>query len=149
MQKIRGAGLTNAENSAIEFVDNGGVVEGVVLLSMEGESGAGATGSRGWRGCKKTGVPDLRLGRMVPSKLGEGGGRLFNGARIFLCEEADRVKKELSNWQSTYVCTSMTVTYFGVTFHLLSLICPVTESKVSTVTNIFCGQNTVTTVITK
>jgi hypothetical protein len=66
-----------------------------------------------------------------------------------LCEEADRVKKELSNWQSTYVCTSMTVTYFGVTFHLLSLICPVTESKVSTVTNIFCGQNTVTTVITK
>ena len=47
--------------------------------------------------------------RMVPSKLGEGEGEeegAINGERIFLvCEEADRVKKELSNWRSTYVWT--------------------------------------------
>ncbi len=30
----------------------------------------------------------------------------------------------------------MTVMYFGATFHFLSLICPVTVSKVSTVTKI-------------
>ena len=52
------------------------------------------------------------------------------------CEEADWVKKELSNWRSTYVWSSMPVTYFEVTFHLLSLISPVTVSKVSRVTKI-------------
>ena len=39
-------------------------------------------------------------------------------------------------WRYTYVWTSMPVTYFEVTFHLLSLICPVTVSKVSRVTKI-------------
>jgi len=74
--------------------------------------------------------------RMVPSKLGEGEGATIMVLGFFWCEEADRVKKELSNWRSTYVWTSMPVTYFEVTFHLLSLIFPVTVSKVSRVTKI-------------
>ena len=76
--------------------------------------------------------------RMVPSKLGERGGEgaIIMVRGFFWCEEADRVKKELSNWRSTYVWTSMPVTYFEVTFHLLSLIFPVTVSKVSRVTKI-------------
>ena len=73
---------------------------------------------------------------------------------LFWCEKADRVKREFfygrvkAIWRYTYVWTSMPVTYFEVTFHLLSLICPVTVSKVSRVTKIL-GQNTVTTGITK
>ena len=74
--------------------------------------------------------------RMVPSKLGEGEGPIIMVRGFFWCEEVDRVKKELSNWRSTYVWTSMPVTYFEVTFHLLSLIFPVTVSKVSRVTKI-------------
>ena len=50
MGKIRGAGLTVAENGPVEvggqvtLLDDDDLVEGFVLLSSEGGGGAGATG---------------------------------------------------------------------------------------------------------
>ena len=56
----------------------------------------------------------LTVGENGAVKVG-GGGRFIYGARIILVWSIKTI------WRYTYVWTSMPVTYFEVTFHLLSL----------------------------